>query len=148
MEINENSQAMKVNVWKRIWTVVSVILLFFPLMFITLEMPTEEKLIKYWSQQIVWKTHEYAVQYQSLGPWSIRHQYNHLSDQALIQALQSKYTNIDYESINKKYQKKINNLIKDQISVVGEAFFAYLLVVSSLYSVGWVLAWIRQGFKQ
>lgn len=133
---------MKLRMWQRIWIVAAGLLLFFPAVFITIEMPTETRIYGFWSQQMIWKTHNEVASFNGLGPWAVRRKYDAISDRELVAVLPTKYPAIDYSAINRKYRNQLATLIHDQWTVVLEASGVYLLVIAILYGIGWTLAWI------
>lgn len=124
---------MKLRGWKKLWLLAAIILLFFPCMFILIELPTEARIYQDWSRKMLWKTQAEVPEYQILGIWYLRRQFGEMSEKKLIQTLETEFKKIDYSSIQIKYNQQLKDLRTDQGLIIVEAVLVYLFVVSALY---------------
>ncbi|MGH8548147.1 MAG: hypothetical protein ACRERU_06010 [Methylococcales bacterium] len=126
--------------WQKLWLLTAFALLFFPCMFMLLEIPTEARILKHWSTSMLWKIQVENPEYRELGVWYIRRQYEGLSDRELIRVLETRFSGIDYSAIRKKHVEQLENIRSDRFLVIAEAISVYLPVVTVLYVNFWMVA--------
>lgn len=133
---------MRSTRWQKLWMLTAFVLLFFPCIFILMELPTQAKILKHWSTGVLWKTRDEIREYREIGVWYIRRRYPGLSDRELIVALETRFSGIDYSAIRNKHIEQLENIRPDQFAVIAEAISVYLSVISVLYANFWFTAWI------
>ncbi|MGH8556004.1 MAG: hypothetical protein ACRESZ_00810 [Methylococcales bacterium] len=138
---------MRSTRWQKLWLLTAFVLLFFPCIFILMEFPTQAKILKHWSTSALWKTQSEIPEYREIGVWYIRQQYQGLSDRELIAALESRFSGIDYSAIRNKHLERLENIRKDQCSVIAEAIGVYSFVITVLYANFWFVARILRKIR-
>lgn len=133
--------------WQKLWLLTALALLFFPCIFILMEIPTEAKIVKHWSTSMLWKIQAEIPEYRELGVWYIRQPYEGLSDPEMIAVLESRFAGIDFSAIRNKYNEQLENVRGDQFRVIAEAISVYLCVITFLYLNLWLVAWIVRRIR-
>jgi hypothetical protein len=122
-------------------------LLFFPCVFVLIEIPTEAKILKRWSTSMFWKIEAEIPEYRELGVWYIRRPYAGLSDREVIAALESRFERIDFAAIRNKYNQQLENIRADQFRVIAEATGVYLSVITFLHANFRLVAWVVRKIR-
>ena len=126
--------------WQKLWLVSAILLLFFPGVFILMEVPTEARILHSWSTSLLWKIQDEIPEYREIGIWYIRQQYADFSDRELIRALETRFSGIDSSPIRQYYVNQIDRISVNRFLVIAEAIGVYSCVVGLLYTVFWSVA--------
>lgn len=126
--------------WQKAWLVLAILMLFFPAIFILIELPLEAQILDQWASRMLWKTQEEIPEYRELGVWFIREQYPELTKRELIEKLESQFTTIDYSSIRRHFKHRLATLRTEQLKVVIEAISVYSTVMAALFLSFWTMA--------
>lgn len=133
--------------WQKLWLVSALLLLFFPTIFILMEVPTEAKILHSWSTSLLWKIQDEIPEYRAIGIWYLRQQYADLSDRELIGALENRFNGMDSSQIRQYYVKQIDLIPVNRFLVIAEAATVYACVAGFLYTFFWFFARVFQAIR-
>lgn len=144
---------MKLGGWQRIWIVISVMWLLVVGLVGYSEIPSEEKIYKAWSYDLLKYLCDNDSNLKGQYAWQLRDVYSDLSDKELIERLRSKYLEkypaykYGFENIDAKYNDKLINLARSRVIAIGIGFLIWFIPLAVLYVLGWSVGWIYRGFR-
>jgi len=88
-----------------------------------------------------------SVRYE--GAWAMRNKYADLRDDELLIRLHEKFSQkVNFERIDAKYHRSIEQLPAKRLKILGGAFLVWLVPAAMLYASGSAVAWVIRGFRQ
>lgn len=150
----------KLNGWQRLWVVFTLLLGLLTGGILTGDYPTQERIYQQWSFAGVREVQE---DHKTLtGEYATHDQIrNGRSDIEIVNALKEgpaklltendQATKVFREAllkINAEYESELAKLPSEQFSLVIRYLGGWLAASLSLYIFGWLLAWVRKGFRK
>lgn len=139
---------MKLNGWRRLWVVVSIIIFLVIAFFTIMLFPKKSEIISRWAYETI-----EVVKKPGESSFDIREAYRDYSDKELIDKIHEKYigrsllAEIKFEKIDEKYKNELMDLPKKQAKHVLIGLAIYLCLTALIYIFGWSVFWIYRGFK-
>lgn len=155
---------MRLNGWQRIWVVIAGIFLLLIASIALYELPNEHEIYESYAKDTLdllkaryknpymrsENVKDVNFDFLERSYHSLKWSYPDHTHKQIAEALQKKFSAIDdmnFSEINARYEKKIAELPKKRINYLIRGAGIWLLVIGSIYLVGWLIAWIIAGFK-
>lgn len=142
----------RLNGWRRLWLVLSVLWGAWVILYSIPKIPTQESQLRVWADfvafDVVYRNPDRPYLNQKKTSDDIRNAHRNLSDKEFIEMAPKIYPNVDFSSTLASYRQDMEGLTKYQLSGIGTAALAVFLVPALVYGFGLVIAWILAGFRK
>ena len=140
---------MKLNGWKRLWIIFSILWVLTVAFYIGNYRNTASEMYYYWANDLIEYLVSQDTELKNYSVTSLRSVYSNISDKELIGLLHNKYLKkhpaykYGFSEVDRKYENKIDS--------GGNSLFIQLLIAVivplAVYLFGWAFCWVRQGFS-
>jgi hypothetical protein len=163
--------------WQRLWVVFAILYLLPVAVFTVSFVPKKTDTKRQWAFATIEIVKKYDEKLKNEDTWDIWRAYSDMSYEELIKRIRDKYSrdkysdksdrkkgpenkweqyrvkgtpripDIEFDTVNKEYQQKLNSLWKEQAKVVSIGGLSWGFSVIAVYILGMAVGWVYRGFK-
>ena len=157
----------RLNGWQRLWVVVTAVYGLAVGVFTVSLLPTDSEVTSLWASAALGELAGDIGKSlnKDVSVWDLKESesFKNKTDKEIAEKITENAKNINQDDPDKKnlasfrknilfierdYQERLENVLKEQLKVIGIALLAWLLPASGLYILGYAAAWVYRGFRQ